>query len=272
MSVFIDIFNNLLKYNEKNIFIIIDKNNQIWFKLKDVLKMLNYTNLKKALYSSFIDEKNKKKYRNIKVYPSRGTPLNAQPSAIFIDEAGLYKLLTNSTKELAKKFRDEIFSNILPTIRKTGSYNVENKDKTKLKQLNNEIIQLKNNQRNIVYPKGKAIYVIKQKINNNSQIYYKIGYTKDLNKRLKIYNTGNPNKILYKYFCLIKDESIDKCIKNVLKNKEFIKNKEHYVINKKQIINVINKCDKRIKIICCGYCLKCKKLETIIKHKCKYIN
>ena len=50
---------------------------------------------------------------------------------IFIDEAGLYKLLTNSTKELAKKFRDEVFSNILPTIRKTGSYNVVNKDKLK---------------------------------------------------------------------------------------------------------------------------------------------
>jgi hypothetical protein len=87
---------------------------------------------------------------------------------------------------------------------------------------------------------------------------------------LKVYNTGSPNKILYKYFCLVKDESIDKCIKNLLKNKEFIKNKEHYVINTKQIIKVINKCDERIKSICCGYCLKCKKLETIIKHKCKY--
>ena len=51
-------------------------------------------------------------------------------------------MLTNSTKELAKKFRDEVFSNILSTIRKTGPYNVENKDK--LKKLNNEIIQLKN--------------------------------------------------------------------------------------------------------------------------------
>ena len=266
MNIFIDLFNNLLKYNEKEVFIVIDKNNQIWFKLKDILKMLNYTNLKKALYSSFIDEKNKKTYRKIKVYPSRGTPSNAQPSALFIDEAGLYKLLTNSTKELAKKFRDEVFSNILPSIRKTGTYNVENKDK--LKKLNNEIIQLKNNQRNIIYPKGKAIYVIKQ-INNNKK-YYKIGYTKDLNKRLKVYNTGSPNKILYKFFCLIKDENIDKCIKNVLKNKEFIKNKEHYVINTKQIIKVINTCDKRIKNICCGYCLKCKKLDTITKHKCKF--
>lgn len=266
MSVFIDIFNNLLKYNEKEVFIIVDMNNQIWFKLKDILKLLNYTNVKKALYSSFIDEKNKKTYSNIKVYPSRGTPLNAQPSAIFIDEAGLYKLLTNSTKELAKKFRDEVFSKILPTIRKTGSFNIKNKEK--IKKLNNEIIQLKNNQRNIIYPKGRAIYVIKQIYNNKK--YYKIGYTKDLNKRLKVYNTGSPNKILYKFYCLIKDQTIDRCIRNVLKNKEFIKNKEHYLINTKQIIKVIKHCDNRIKTICCGYCMKCKKLNTITTHKCKY--
>jgi prophage antirepressor-like protein len=268
MSIFIDLFNNLLKYNQKEVFILVDKNNQIWFKLKDILKILNYTNLKKALYSSFIDEKNKKTYRNIKMmYPSRGTSSALHKYTIFIDEAGLYKLLTNSTKELAKKFRDEVFSNILPTIRKTGTYNVENKDT--LKKLNNEIIQLKNNQRNIIYPKGKAIYIIKQNINNKK--YYKIGYTKDLNKRLKVYNTGSPNKILYKYFCLVKDKSIDKCIKNLLKNKEFIKNKEHYVINTKQIIKIINKCDERIKNICCGYCLKCKKLDKITTHKCKFL-
>lgn len=30
MSVFIDIFNNLLKYNEQEVFIVVDKYNQIW--------------------------------------------------------------------------------------------------------------------------------------------------------------------------------------------------------------------------------------------------
>ena len=61
-------------------------------KLKDILKLLNYTNLKKALYSSFIDEKNKKTYSKLKVYPSRGTSPILHKYTIFIDEAGLYKL------------------------------------------------------------------------------------------------------------------------------------------------------------------------------------
>lgn len=219
-------------------------------------------------YSTFIDDKNKVKYSEIKGYPSRGTPLNAQPNAIFIDESGLYKLLTHSKKELAQKFRDDIFSNILPSIRKTGKYDIEKKSKSKLKELNSELIQLKNNQRNIKYPEGKAIYVIKQIINNKK--YYKLGRTKNLNKRLKVYNTGNVNKLLYKYFCIIDDEKLDTCIKKFMRNKEYIKNKEFYVTNIKNIVKILNICNKKIKKLSCGYCLKSKSLNDIIKHKCKY--
>ena len=252
MSVFIDVFNNLLKYNNQEVFIVVDKYNQIWFKLRDIVKLLGYSNFKKVVWKLSLDSNNnKKKYSELKGVPSRGTPLNFQSTTIFVDEAGLYKLLSNSTKKIAKEFKDEIFSNILPSIRKTGKYIVNKTEKDKLKSLNVEITQLKNNQRNIIYPEGKAIYVIKQ-IKNNKK-YYKIGYTKDLNKRLKVYNTGNPNKILYKYYCLITDEEIDKCIKKYMKNKEFIKNKEYYVTNIQNMINVIINCDKRIKYICCGF-------------------
>jgi prophage antirepressor-like protein len=264
MSAIIDVFNNLLKYNQKEIFIVVDKNNQIWFKLKDIVKLLGYNDHSRTV--SRINISNKFKFKDIKVLPSMAIPLNFQSSTIFIDESGLYKLLTNSKKELAQKFRDDIFSNILPTIRKTGKYNIE--DKNKLKELNKEIIELKNNQRNIKYPIGKAIYVIKKVINNKK--YYKLGYTRNLNKRLKVYNTGNPNKLLYKYFCIIDDENLDKCIKNFMKNKEYIKNKEFYVTKLSDIITTLNKCDNRIKYLTCGYCLKSKKLTDMILHKCKF--
>ncbi len=157
-----------------------DKYNQIWFKLKDILRLLEYSNLKKALYSSFINNDNKKEYKTIKVSPSMGTPHNFQPSTIFIDESGLYKLLSNSRKDLAKQFRDDVFGKILPNIRKTGKYSIDKNNIYKLKILNKEIIQLKNNQRNVIYPEGKAIYVIRQIINNKK--YYKIRYTTNLNK------------------------------------------------------------------------------------------
>jgi prophage antirepressor-like protein len=242
MSFFIDIFNNLLKYNKQEVFIVVDKYNEIWFKLKDIVKLLGYNDHSRTVSRININNNNKIHYNKIKLLPSMAVPHNFQPSTIFIDEPGLYKLLSNSKKDIAIKFRDELFSNILPSIRKTGVYNVSKNDKEKIKILNEEITLLKNNQRNVIYPEGKAIYIIKQTKNNKK--YYKIGYTKDLNKRLKVYNTGNANKLLYSYYCLISDENIDGCVKKYMKNKEFIKNKEYYVTNIKDIINVINNCDK----------------------------
>ena len=70
---------------------------------------------------------------------------------------------------------------------------------------------------------------------------------------------------------MINDASIDKCIKNIMHNEEFIINKEYYISSLNKILNFIKSCDKRINEICCGYCLKCYTLNTITKHKCKYL-
>jgi prophage antirepressor-like protein len=220
MDTIIDIYNKILYFNDDEIKFIYDTDDIVWFKFSNIASILEYKDRNDVL-KKHIDKKYRKHLKDIQTIHEVNRD---QGNTIYINESGLYKLLTNSKKDLAQKFRDDVFSNILPTIRKTGKYNVE--DKNKLKELNKEIIDLKNNQRNIKYPIGKAIYVIKKIINNKK--YYKLGHTKDLNKRLKVYNTSNPNKILYKYFCLIENDSIDKCIKKVFKNKEFIKNKEYY--------------------------------------------
>ena len=65
--------------------------------------------VKKATQNIIINNKYKLKYKYIKGYPSRGTPLNTQPNVIFINESGLYQLLSNSTKPVASKFSDELF-------------------------------------------------------------------------------------------------------------------------------------------------------------------
>ena len=88
---------------------------------------------------------------------------------------------------------------------------------------------------------------------------------------MKTYNTAYPYKILYNYYLMVNDKSIDKCIKNVMHNEEFIKNKEYYKTSLKSILKFIKVCDERINDICCGYCLKCYTINTITNHKCKYI-
>jgi hypothetical protein len=171
---------------------------------------------------------------------------------------------------------DKYFTDIMPSIRKNGRYMLDKNNQLqlfnvnkKLKKIENNNKVLLNNQRNIVYPIGSALYVIIKII--NSKRYYKIGYTKDLNKRLKVYNTSFPNKILFNYYVMIDNEEIDKCIKKLMKNEEFIKNKEYYMTTLNKILRFIKTCDKSLDTICCGYCLQCYNFDKIKSHQCKFL-
>ena len=228
-------------------------------------------------------------------------PLNMQPHTKFINESGLYELLSISTKPLARLFMDKYFSHIMPEIRKNGKYMLNKQEMNKTEQINKELkqenIELKNSLRNIVYPDGTALYLITKILHHKK--YYKLGFTKNLNKRLKVYNTGSPNKIYYNYFIMVKSKSIDTCMKNIMKNEEFIKNKEFiwlifykkltkdflnkficetnkfinefYLAKLSRILEFIKSCDLNLDKICCGYCLKCYRFNKIKLHKCKYI-
>jgi len=229
-------------------------NGNIWFALKDIIKALGYRSIENAISTIKINNNYKKSYNKILTPTHLGVKTNnffIKPNKIFINEDGLYELLVISTKPLAKIFMRKYITDIMPTIRKTGKYIMDKYNKDKLEKINNELKnveltnkKLLNNQRNIIYPIGNALYIIKKKENN--KIFYKIGYTKNLNKRLKVYNTSYPNKIFYDYYLLVKDKNIDICIKKIMHNKEFIKNKEYYVTTLKQIIAFIKKCDSSI--------------------------
>jgi predicted transcriptional regulator len=213
---------------------------------------------------------------NIKVPPSMGVPYNFQPKTIIINEVGLNFILIKSNKDIAKDFIKKYINEIMPEIRKTGEFILDKQTKKKLNKINNKLNKIQhenkeliNNLRNIVYPKGNSLYII-TRIQNDKK-YFKIGYTKDLNKRLKVYNTSFPYKIYYNYYILVNNPLIDKCIKNIMKNEEFIKNKEYYKTSINKIIKFIKSCDKSLNKICCGYCLKCFYFDKIKLHKCKYL-
>ncbi len=133
MSFIINVFDNILKYKDEKIFIVLDIHNNIWLKMKDVFKILGYNNSRKAVQNTKVYDKYKLKYKLIHLYPSRGTNERIHASTIFINESGLYQLLTNSTKPIANEFKDELFTNILPSIRETGSYKEISKNNDNIK-------------------------------------------------------------------------------------------------------------------------------------------
>ena len=250
---FMEIFNEILKINNSEIMIVYDIDGNIWFGLRDVVKALEYNNYKKAVARLKINKKYIKLYFKIHGTPQGVPSKGTHPNKKFINESGLYELLSKSTKPLARIFMDKYFTDIMPELRKNGQYILNKQEMTKTNEINKELeqenIELKNNLRNIVYPDGPALYLITKILYHKK--YYKLGFTENLNKRLKAYNTGLPNKIYYNYFIMVKNKHIDTCMKKIMKNKEFIKNKEFYLAKLSRILEFIKSCEKSLDKICC---------------------
>lgn len=88
--------------------------NEPWFVGKDVAEALGYLKARNAISAHVSDEDKKDA-------PIQGTQGGTQNMTI-INESGLYALIFGSKLESAKRFKRWVTSEVLPSIRKTGSY------------------------------------------------------------------------------------------------------------------------------------------------------
>ena len=87
-----------------------------WFVGKDIATALGYRNSSKAVINH-VDEDDK--VTKTSAYSQNG---NTVGKLTFINESGLYALVFGSNLPSAKKFKHWVTSEVLPTLRKTGSY------------------------------------------------------------------------------------------------------------------------------------------------------
>ena len=88
---------------------------QTWFVGKDIAEALGYSNPRKAI-SDHVDDEDKG-------VTNRYT-LGGRQDITVINESGLYSLILSSKLPKAKKFKRWVTSEVLPSIRKTGMYAV----------------------------------------------------------------------------------------------------------------------------------------------------
>lgn len=87
-----------------------------WFVGKDVATALGYAKPENAV-KAHVDDEDKS------TTPIQGSGYKTK--AIIINESGLYSLILSSKLPNAKKFKRWVTSEVLPAIRKTGSYSIE---------------------------------------------------------------------------------------------------------------------------------------------------
>ena len=111
MSNNIEVFNNA---QFGNIRVSADEKGELWFVAADVCRVLDIKNSRDAVADLDDDEKG----------VVNTDTLGGKQEMNIINESGLYSLILRSRKPEAKAFRKWITSEVIPSIRKTGSYSI----------------------------------------------------------------------------------------------------------------------------------------------------
>lgn len=109
--------NHIMPFNfqSQDVRAIIGENGEPWFVAKDVCEILGYVDAPKAV-------KQHCKYAKI-LKNDNPSFLEISPRGLLIiNEADLYRLVIRSTKPAAQKFEQWVMEEVLPSIRKTGSF------------------------------------------------------------------------------------------------------------------------------------------------------
>lgn len=166
--------------------------NEPYFVGKDVALILGYSNTRDAL-NKHVDEDDKK------ILTSRNTTLENLPNRglTAVNESGLYSLIFSSKLESAKRFKRWVTSEVLPTLRKTGTYQVPSnpmdalklmfeateQTKTEVEKVKADVTDLKENQRLDAGEYGFVTKAINQRVAHIKQ-QYALSSNKEVNREL----------------------------------------------------------------------------------------
>jgi prophage antirepressor-like protein len=114
--------NNLVpfEFETNNVRVIMDENNEPWFVAIDVAKILGYalaTDLQRMLDDDEADM--------YELHIRSKTGVKQKRKMLVINESGLYHAVVKSRKPTAKRFRKWVTLEVLPSIRKTGQYQIQ---------------------------------------------------------------------------------------------------------------------------------------------------
>lgn len=98
---------------EGNVLRVFMRDGEPWFVAADVCRVLEHSNASMAIRGLDDDEKDALNIPD---------PIGRLQTATIVNEAGLYSLVLSSRKPEAKRFKRWVTHEVLPSIRKTGSY------------------------------------------------------------------------------------------------------------------------------------------------------
>jgi prophage antirepressor-like protein len=230
---------NLYSFDNQD-FRVIGSYDKPQFIVKDICKILGLSNPTTAVKSipdewrgelSLIEDTTGRKQNMLTVY-----------------EPGLYHLIMRSDKPIAKKFQKWTFEEVLPSIRKSGEYVLqelkdklekqrlemqekeeENLDQQKIiKSLENRVCR---SQKRVQYKERNVIYIVADEYHKKEGIYV-IGKALNLTERLSDYNKVRNFSVIYYRECNSAKlmNLIEICVLYKLDKYREVKNRDRFVL------------------------------------------
>lgn len=249
---------NYVKFEDVEISVIIDNDDNVWFSGTDVANALSYKDTKKAIKNN-VDNDDKINLEDINI----DLPPNKHPQSIYISESGLYALLYSSKMKTAKKFKKWVNSEVLPTVRKFNYIELRDKyDKTmktfgdKISFLKDQNKKLRGDMKTEKYPNGAVFYVLdytddytddyKDEITGAERVY-RIGIADDMKSRKALYDTH----MLHKKKAVINEElknpsQFEICMQSALYEYRYADRKSFYICSKKVLDSKFSKCKEML--------------------------
>ena len=238
---------NTINFENHKIIIIIDNNNSIWFNAKQICISLKYKQPQQAIINN-VEKIDKIQLKNMNI----GFKIEQQPDSIYINESGLYSLLISSKNKKSKKFIKWITNDVLPKLREQKIFPPDKEITKLLKKINELEIKnklLQNDLKIEKFPKGAIVY-INEEYDINGEIYYKLGKTDDMNKRIKIHNTHSiHNKNVVHYVEILCPLQLETCIRSMLYKYRYKNRKDYFKCGFNKIIKAFDKCMESIKCV-----------------------
>lgn len=260
MEIFRSLDKSFIKFGKSKIHVIIDDNQEVWYHANDIASAVGYSNQNDAI-NRHVPKKDKIEQKYIKYGNKKG-----HPRTLYLNEAGLYRLILRSNMPKAEKFTDWVTHDVLPSIRKYGSYkliNECNNEMTSLRKKINTLIrynrkikeekqkmdkgnaQLKRDLHTETFPNGGVVYVIDY--STDYEEIYRLGMTANMTERKKIYNTHTYHK---HPVVIIKDTiypaKLELCIRAMLYDYR-LKKKDFYECKLSEFERAFNSCIKSCK-------------------------
>jgi prophage antirepressor-like protein len=240
--------NNSISILEENI----DNKKTYWFKAGDIGNALGLSNINVSVQNYDIHERGLRK-----AY----TPEGGTQNALFLTSHGVYRLLYNSKKDIAKKFRkwvgdildDIIFNNnreLLKQLQEKEKLLIEEKkekkDKEQLLKTTQHALEAQTEKMKMFlrrrYYKNEpccVVYVYKNNIDDEKSLI-KIGKTNNISIRENDHNTSNQSgEIVYVKKCYNND-LLEKVVHHILDKHRIERNKEWFDISLDVAKNVID--------------------------------